>query len=121
MGSRTDHSNTPAHHGQRDAPDIGRFLDWRVLVGLISIVSGVFVGSRTVVTQQDLRASEAVTAGYITELSRDATKDRAEIGARIEKIWAELQRREAEAFRQKDAALLKELLQQEIRHHEHER
>ena len=121
MGNRTNHSNPSAEYRERRAPDLGRFLDWRVLVGLVSIVSGVFVGSRTVVTQQDLRAAEALAAAGRAEIVRDSTQDHAAIAARIERIWEELSHREAQAFRQKDAALLKELLQQEIRSHGHER
>ena len=63
-------------------------LDWRSLVGITSIIAGLFAGSRLLVTQDDLLRVEAELEAHATE--RDS------------RIWAELARRESIAYRMKD-------------------
>ena len=87
MGNRSNRSVR-----ESDNPGVslggGWILDWRSLVGITSIIAGLFAGSRLLVTQDDLIRVEA--------------KLEARAAERDNRLWAELARRDSTAYRMKD-------------------
>lgn len=134
MGNRPNSRNSnPDTNDVSGAPGGGRFLDWRLLVGLVSIFSGIFVGSRTIATQDDIADTEERINGVISTLSDrqknllsqqeiKSSEAHAKIEQKIYTLQEDLRRREETSFRIRDADSLKEWIRSEherIKEHIH--
>ena len=86
----------------------GGIPSWPQIVGLITVIGGLFWGSRVLVTQDQLEAVESRVSTAATLVLSQSKEDHAE-------LWRELEKRERNAFRQKNWSDAKKWIEAEIK------